>query len=83
MSRSLWKFSVFNPVSEPKGDSLFFQNRASLISEQRVNYRIHVYNGQRWFIFRATPERIGHRVGEFAPTRKRPMPKKKKQAKAK
>ena len=77
--------------SEPKGSKneiktsftnpnrLFFTNRASIISEKRINYRLFVYNGLRWYDFRVAPERVGHCVGEFAPTRKRPIPKKKKQ----
>lgn len=101
MSRSLWKFTVFQPLSNQNRsnfksisensnmsnvsttDHLIFKNRASFISEKRINYLISVYNGQRWYDFRVTPERVGHRVGEFAPTRKRPIPKKKKQIKKK
>lgn len=91
MSRSLWKFTVFKPrnlstiqnqtsiteTANPSANTLFFNNRASFISEKRINYRIFVYNGCRWYDFRVTPERMGHRIGEFAPTRKRPVPKKK------
>lgn len=105
MSRSPWKFTVFNHLANPSSllkasndksdisdlpttginpvDHLVFKDRASFISEKRINYLVSVYNGQRWCDFRVTPERVGHRVGEFAPTRKRPIPKKKKEIKKK
>ena len=44
-----------------------------------LNLRISIYNGIRFFSFIVDGEKIGHRVGEFAPTRKIPIfPKKKK-----
>jgi ribosomal protein S19 len=46
-----------------------------------MNQRFQVYNGNRWFLLELKPERVGHLVGEFAPTRKRPVIKKKKQEK--
>jgi ribosomal protein S19 len=43
-----------------------------------LGIRISVYNGVRFFSFTVDGEKLGHRVGEFAPTRKKPIPKKKK-----
>lgn len=83
MSRSIWKPTVFNPIATISKENLFFKNRASYISKNRIGYRINIYNGQRWYTISVRPERIGHRVGEFAPTRKRPVHKKKKIKKVK
>ena len=46
---------------------------------------MHVYNGLRFYSITISSEMLGHRLGEFSPTRKKPVPKKdkKKQAKKK
>jgi ribosomal protein S19 len=43
-----------------------------------VGLKLQVYNGIRFFPLNVTNDMLGHRVGEFAPTRKKPIPKKKK-----
>jgi len=37
-----------------------------------VGYKFGVYNGKDWVVVEIKPEMIGHRLGEFALTRKRP-----------
>ncbi len=83
MSRSIWKPIYINPQVQLTSNTaeVFIQNRSTYISESRVNRRFQVYNGNRWFPLEITPENVGYLVGEFAPTRKRPIPKKKKQEK--
>ena len=86
MSRSSWKLNFIHPQARQNRQNnttseIVLQNRATVISEKILNRVIQVYNGTRWYQIEVTPEKIGHRVGEFAPTRKRPIPKKKKQTK--
>ena len=38
----------------------------------RVGRRVRVLTGLRAVSLSVTPERVGHALGEFAPTRKRP-----------
>lgn len=80
MSRSSWKPRFIHPqvIESFSAPEIFVQNRATTITENRVGLRFQIYNGIRWFPLEVTPERVGQRVGEFAPTRKRPNLKKKK-----
>ena len=41
-----------------------------------IGLRLQIPNGQRFFPLEVTIDRVGHCVGEFAPTRKRPVPPK-------
>jgi ribosomal protein S19 len=43
-----------------------------------LGIRISVYNGVRFFSFTVDKGKLGYCVGEFAPTRKKPIQKKKK-----
>jgi small subunit ribosomal protein S19 len=52
-------------------------NRATVITKQMIGIKFQIYNGMRFFPILVTSDMIGHRVGEFAPTRKKPLPKKK------
>jgi len=88
MSRSLWKLNFLHPqvalaqVTQSSENIVLneinVQNRATQITSAMQGRRFQVYNGTRWFPLEITPERVGHRVGEFAPTRKHSSPKKKK-----
>ncbi|RKY30259.1 MAG: 30S ribosomal protein S19 [Candidatus Omnitrophota bacterium] len=44
--------------------------RASEISPDMVGYKIEVHNGKDFIPVSITEEMVGHRLGEFAPTRK-------------
>ncbi|MEM7826688.1 MAG: 30S ribosomal protein S19 [Candidatus Aenigmatarchaeota archaeon] len=46
--------------------------RDMIILPEMVGYKIGVHNGHEWVAVEITPEKIGHRLGEFALTRKRP-----------
>ncbi len=81
MSRSVWKQPFIHPsiieqITSTQNSEIIIQNRATLLTPTREGQRFQVYNGIRCFSFQATQERVGHRLGEFAPTRKRPIPKK-------
>ena len=43
--------------------------RASVIVPEFIGHNFEIYNGKKWFPLYVTEELIGHRFGEFAPTR--------------
>jgi small subunit ribosomal protein S19 len=45
-------------------------SRASEIAPEMVGYTLSVHNGKTFVEIRIKEEMIGHRLGEFAPTRK-------------
>lgn len=65
----------------PKIDDLIIYNRGTVIRQYMVGLKVQVYNGIRFFLVEINSEMIGHCLGEFAPTRKKPIPKKKKKKK--
>jgi small subunit ribosomal protein S19 len=89
MSRSNWKpsfidknFFTSTQTQSNSSDIVLF-NRASCLTEEMVGMKIHIYNGIRFFTLTVESEMVGHRVGEFSPTRKKPVVKKKKEKKKK
>lgn len=44
--------------------------RASTITPEMIGYLFAVHNGKNFVEFRVTEDMVGHRLGEFAPTRK-------------
>lgn len=85
MSRSLWKpvtaVSSFKSKSKGAQTNVYTYKRSAILSKDRRKSFISVYTGVRWQRFYRTQEKIGCRVGEFAPTRQRPVLKKKKKKK--
>jgi len=45
-------------------------SRASTIIPEMVGYRFAVHNGKQFIEFLVTEEHVGHKLGEFSPTRK-------------
>jgi len=43
--------------------------RASVIVPEFLGHNFEVHNGKRWFPVYVTEDLVGHRFGEFAPTR--------------
>ena len=80
MARSLWKptFIHSQVMDSYTTSEIYVYNRATNLISTRLGWRYQIYNGTRWFPIEVTQERLGHRLGEFAPTRKRPIQKKKK-----
>ena len=78
MSRSLKKGPVIEPRREQR---VFAQNesnqktviktwsRASMISPDFVGQTIAVHNGNKFIPVYVTENMVGHKLGEFAPTR--------------
>ena len=91
MTRSLWKgpFSeqTNNLTSESsktpkKTTEQFLRNkiwsRRSVILPAFLNKELLVYNGKLFIPLKVSEEMIGHKYGEFASTRKKPIHKKKR-----
>jgi len=78
MSRSLKKGPFTDPkllskVSKLKvGDKTVIKtwSRASVITPEMVGYTIGVHNGRQHTPVTVVENMVGHRLGEFAPTRK-------------
>ncbi|TXH02038.1 MAG: 30S ribosomal protein S19 [Candidatus Moraniibacteriota bacterium] len=78
MSRSLKKGPYIDPrvLSKLKGkkfgDRTIIKtwSRACVISPEMVGFTFGVHNGKDFVNVLATEEMVGHRLGEFSPTRK-------------
>ncbi len=77
MSRSLKKGPFVDPkllakVGKQKSDggAIKTWSRASEISPEMVGYLFAVHNGIKFIEVRVSEEMVGHRLGEFSPTRK-------------
>ena len=81
MARSSWKplflsNEVFNQIKEKsvkKVDEIYAYNRATVLTEQMLGLRINIYNGIRFYTIVVSSDMLGHRLGEFSPTRKKPV----------
>ena len=86
MSRSSWKPAYIHPQlisqlrtpNENETNEIILFNRSTILTEEFLGQHLHIYNGIRFFSIEVDGEKIGHRLGEFAPTKKKPIPKKKK-----
>ena len=80
MSRSIWKPPY---VNKQVLDNLTFsktfivQNRATLILPSIIGYTFKIYNGIRTFSLKVESDHVGQKLGQFSPTHKRPVNKKK------
>jgi small subunit ribosomal protein S19 len=78
MSRSLKKGPFVDPkllqkVSKDKAESgnvIKTWSRASEIAPEMVGHTFGVHNGKTFIPVRVSEEMVGHRLGEFSPTRK-------------
>lgn len=77
MSRSLKKgpfvdLKLMKKVQKqkPEGGAIKTWARASTITPEMVGYTFAVHNGKDFISVRVIENMVGHRLGEFAPTRK-------------
>lgn len=82
MSRSIWKgpfinVSLIKKVSLGK-PTIETRARNCVLLPQFVGKSISVYNGKKFIRILVTEDMIGHKLGEFVPTRKRSNFKKRK-----
>ncbi len=80
MSRSIWK-PLYNNKKILTSEKIFIFNRRQIITSNFLNQTINIYNGIRFFEILVTEKMLGFKFGEFAPTRKIPIHKKKKNKK--
>jgi len=82
MSRSKWKGPYVNSTLWQqlglKNKEFNTFSRNSCIVPQFVNFNIKVHNGKSFINLLITKDMIGHKLGEFVPTRKKFSFKKKK-----
>ena len=79
MARSLKKGPFIDPSLQRKIDRLLASgskhvirtwSRRSMITPEFVGLTFHVHNGKLFMPVFVTENMVGHRLGEFAPTRK-------------
>ncbi len=79
MARSLKKGPFVDPSLQRKLDKVVQTgskqvirtwSRRSMITPEFVGYTFHVHNGKLFMPVFVTENMVGHRLGEFAPTRK-------------
>lgn len=78
MSRSLYKGpyvdeKILKKISGKKPEqtgTIKVWNRASMISPEMVGFTFGVHNGKTHVAVFVTEEMVGHRLGEFSPTKK-------------
>ena len=73
MARSIWKGpyvdpSVLRKVFKPN-KSLKVYSRRSVIMPEFVGKELEVHNGHKFISISITEHMVGHKFGEFAPTR--------------
>jgi len=73
MARSLWK----GPFSENSTQNYKIWSRRSVILPFFLGKKVMIHNGKTFITLKITDEMIGHKLGEFASTRKKAFHKKK------
>ena len=69
--RLLERVREVNKKENPKEEFIRTHCRDMIILPEMVGLRFGVYNGEEFTSVEVTPEMIGHRLGEFALTRKK------------
>ncbi len=78
MSRSVWKGPFVEPSLIKKVEKLKTQgnqapiktwSRKSTIIPEFVGFSFSIYNGKKFIPIKISEEMVGHKLGEFAPTR--------------
>lgn len=80
MKRSKWKGPFINNKNSSK-DKLPILPRNFEITSNIIGLTGNVYSGKKFVKINLTDEMIGHKVGEFCPTREKFVFKKKKKKK--
>lgn len=73
MARSLWK----GPFCEITPEIQKIKSRRSIILPQFIGRQLLIYNGKSLIPLKVSEDMIGHKFGEFAITRRKPIHKKK------
>jgi small subunit ribosomal protein S19 len=67
--------------SKPNGKPIKIWSRASVIFPKHIGYTFEIHNGKTFIKLTVSENHVFHRFGEFAPTRKFPSNRMKKDAK--
>lgn len=70
LARSVWKGPFADPL-QALPHNVWRGTRRSMILPDWVGRDIEVHNGKRWAPVTVVEDMIGHRLGEFAPTRQK------------
>ena len=68
-SQSIEKFISRSNKKISKNKPIKTHQREMIIVPKMIGMKIQVYNGQKFIPFEVIGEMIGHRLGEFSPTR--------------
>jgi len=79
MSRAKWKGPFISnqllldckKAKSLKKNEIYTKSRNSTIVPFLINLTIHIYNGKTFSKVKITEHMIGHKLGEFSPTRKK------------
>lgn len=82
MTRSLWKgpyvdHSLLSKSEKKSKQRIKVWSRESMILPDFLGSQFDVYNGKKFVTLSISEEMVGHKFGEFAPTRKTAQHKKK------
>jgi small subunit ribosomal protein S19 len=78
MSRSIKKGifineKLYKKIKKQEKESnykpIFTYSRASMIIPEMIGKTIHVHNGKKFLPVKISEDLVGHKLGEFAPTR--------------
>ena len=89
MPRAVWKGPFLEPSllkklqrtlpsgteSRTQGQAWTLWSRRSVVLPQALGLRVKVHNGRTWVPLLLQEEMVGHKLGEFVPTRTRPTHK--------
>lgn len=81
MKRAKWKGPFINNNQNSRNSKLPVFPRNYEITSNVVGLTVNVYSGKKLIKINLTDEMIGHKVGEFSPTREKFEFKKKKKKK--
>lgn len=79
MSRSSWKPIYVNKENFSNDKKIItIYSRSNKITAEYIGFIAKIHNGIRFYDINITDKMVGHKFGEFSPTRKFPKHKKKK-----
>ena len=79
MSRSIWKPLYIKKKNNESSKNYFF--RKNIIHKEHLGLTTKVYNGIKFYEITIKENMLNHKFGEFSPTKKIPLHKKKNKKK--
>ena len=71
MTRSVWKgpFVDVSVLQQSMDKRIHIWSRRSVIIPQYINQQVYIYNGKTFISLVITEDMVGHKFGEFSPSR--------------